>query len=481
MKFLSIVMLLVLTSLCEAEFVETGCWFLRDSKVEAPPSLRSIRVQDFAIYAADPQLVVRQEKVLERSIHFLQTELGWKFPYTRKELTRPVLDVYFVAAGAEFTGTVRPGPVVLLNESILSSQDFPAHWIHYLAHASEMMYRDAVSGTTGRRDSEDSGVSMDHWFYEATAGWMEGQFGKNSHAARVAQYTRRLGPQIPLDDATPDLALGASLLLDLISRPYRDVIRQTWEQWSYAREERVLDVLGRVLQLNHLPSRDSYLLNYFLRTPMGAFLLNSTTDIVIQPYSAAVIQGGPEGASSGGVHLSFQPKPPGEPYSASLIYHGEEEKEGILAIKESLSGSWTVTVPYAGMVRYKMVVVNGSGETIRGTVVKKYDAAIPAVLDYFRASAEQDGGVQLEWKTTRENGVAFWNLYRISNGTKERLNALPIPASIDSPMGLHYIFIDYANGAFYSLEAITGEGFPSTIAVTTTNTSNSEAIIHENR
>ena len=322
-----------------------------------------------------------------------------------------------------------------------------------------------------------SAVSQDVWFFESTAGWMESQFGKTSDATRVAQYTRRLRPQIPLDDSSPDLALGASTLLDLISYPYRDVIRQTWEQWSYARDERVLDIFSRVLQLNHLPSRDSYLLNYFLRAPMGILLSNSTMDIVIQPYSAVVIQGGPDGASSGGVHLAFQPKKPGESYSSSLIYYGSEEKEGILTIKESLRGPWSVTVPYAGMARYKMVVVNGSGQTIRGTIVKEFDSSVPAVLEYFRANSEQDGGVQLEWKTARENGVAFWNLYRISNGAKERLNALPIPASVDSPTGLHYIFIDYAKGAFYSLEAITGEGFPSPVAVTTTT----GAITQENR
>ena len=158
MKFLSIVFLLVLTSFSRAESIETGCWFLRDSKVETSPSLQSIRVQDFLIHAADPQLVMRQERVLEKSIHFLQTELGWKFPYTRKELSRPLLEVYFVSAGAEFTGTVRPGPVVLLNEKILSSQDFAALWIHYLAHASELMYRDVAWGKISDQNLEDGAI-----------------------------------------------------------------------------------------------------------------------------------------------------------------------------------------------------------------------------------------------------------------------------------------------------------------------------------
>ncbi|MGH9856498.1 MAG: hypothetical protein ACRD4B_01520, partial [Acidobacteriota bacterium] len=95
-----------------------------------------------------------------------------------------------------------------------------------------------------------------------------------------------------------------------------------------------------------------------------------------------------------------------------------------------------------------------------------FDSTIPAVVEYFRATEEEEGSVLLEWKTTKENGVAFWNLYRVQDGVKERLNALPLPASVDSPSGLHYMFVDYTTGAFYLLEALTGEGFPSPVATT---------------
>jgi hypothetical protein len=441
-----------------ADSLDSGCSFLREVKVQLPSNLKSFRIQDFLIYSNDPQAVAKNEKILARSAYFLQTELGWKFPSTRQEMNRPVLDVYFISGPAEFTGTVLAGPVLVLNENVLASRDFAAIWIHFLAHASELMYRhkQVVDGID---------LVPDYWFYEATAGWMEGQFSKPSFRTRLAQYTRRFTPQVPLDNDSPDLARGASRMLDLVSRSYRDVIRQTWEQWSSANEERVIDVLRRVLTLNHLPSLDSYLLNYYLGTPSGIMLTNNTTDIVVHPYSAAVVQGAADNNAQGGLYLSFKPQG-NAPYSASFIHYGAGDKEGTLAIKPVLRDSWSVTLPYSGMARFKWIIVNGSSKILRGTIVKAFDSSIPAVVEYFRANAGEEGGVQVEWKTARENGVAFWNLYRISNADKERLNSFPIPASIDSRTGVHYVFVDSASGAFYSLEAITGEGFPSPVATT---------------
>ena len=457
MKLVCCLLFAVLVPFSHAAIAQSGCRFLQEEKVDLSASLKSLRIGNFSIHSNQTDLVLRQQKTIERSAYFLQTELGWKFPFTRKDLGRPVLEVYFAAGDSQFTGTVRQGPVVVLNEKILLSQDFPAIWIHSLAHASELMYR-----------APDNGL-QDYWFYEATAGWMEGQFSKPSAPTRMARSTRRLHPQIPLDDHSPDASLGVSLLLDLISRPYRDVIRQTWDQWASSREERVMKVLDRVLQLNHLPGLKSYILNYFMRVPFGNLLLNSTTDIVINPYSAAVFQGSPGPGITGGVDLTFQSKKEeSAPDSVSLIYYGVGEKQGIIAMNETIQGSWSVSVPYAGMAGYKMILVNASAKTVRGTLFKRFDSGIPAVLDYFHATAEEEGGVLLEWKTAQEKGVAFWNLYRIQNGMKERLNALPLPASVDSPGGLLYMFVDHATASLYSLEALTTEGFPSPIATAVT-------------
>ena len=434
------------------------CFFLREDNLVLPSGMTNVRIEEFVIYANDLQAINRQQETLQRSVHFLKTQLGWKFPYTRKDANIPLLEVYFVPASREFTGTVRPGPVVVLNESVLASQDFSQIWIHYLAHAAGMMYRNAT-------------FSEDTWFFEATAGWMEGQFaGKPSRSTRIVQQTRQLRSQVPLDHPAPDLALGASLFLDGISRPYPDVIRQTWEQWSSSSEEKAMDVLARVLQLNHLPTLKSYVLNYFLRNRSGSTTTN-TMDIVLQPYSATVIHGTSEGMTNGGIRLSFTPRSESD-YSTALVYYAGDSKEGIVTIKDALRGPWSARIPFAGMSRYRMIVVNASKQVIEGFITRKYDPAIPAVIDFFRATPNEEGGMQLEWKTSRENGVAFWNLYRTQNGTKERLNSLPIPASIDSPSGLNYMFIDYTAGNFYSLEAVTGEGFPSVVATAGTQGQN---------
>jgi hypothetical protein len=455
MKASFFLLLILATSLCSADSIESGCWFLKEEKIKVPASLSSIRIANFFIHSAQPQIVMRNKETFERSIHFLQTELGWRIPFTRKDLGRPVLDVYFVSARPEFAGTVRPGPVLLLNEKILTSRDWEAQWIHFLTHTSQVMYRPAHPRT--RRDD---------WFYEATAGWMEGQFGEMSDAARLARSLRLLRPQVSLEDPSPQLSLGASYWIELISRPYRDVVRQIWEQWSYSQDERVMEIVTRVLRLNHLPDRDSYFLNYFLRASSGIRLVSNTTNIVIQPFASAVFQEIGSG-QTGGVRLSFQPIANSGSYGASLVYYGFGEKQGVLSIREKQQDVWSVTVPYNGMARYRVVIVNGSSKTLHGTLTQQLDATIPAVLDYFLA-VEEEEGVHLEWKTSRESGVAFWNLYRVRNGTKELLNAMPIPAAVDSRTGLHYMFVDYTSGGFYSLEAITGEGFPSTVATTAT-------------
>ena len=452
MRILSFLLFVLFSFCASADSFETGCWFLRDAAIKMPVGHSSVQLYDFKVYASDLQRVAREREVFSKSIHFLKTELGWKFPYTRKEFNLPVLEVHFISAAPEFTGTVLAGPVIVLNEAILSSPDFAAYWIHYLAHASGMMYR-------------ESSAEQDKWFYEATAGWLEEKFGKASKATKLARNTRRLTPQVPL--TSREQALGSSLLLDLLAKPYRDVIRQIWEQWSFAKEERLMDAIGRVLRLNHLPPLESYLLNHFLRVPVGSLLVNNTMNVVLEPYSAAVFQEDSSSTPSGGVRLLFQPGTRTATYSAGLIYHRSGESEGILSLKETQRNSWSILVPYSA--RYKLILVNSSNEILRGTMVREFDSSIPAVLDYFRANEDEEGGVQLEWKTARENGVAFWNLYRIQNGTKERLNAMPIPASVDSPEGLNYVFFDHSNGSLYSLEAITGEGFPSSMGLASTN------------
>src|SRR5262249_35145674 len=98
----------------------------------------------------------------------------------------------------------------------------------------------------------------------------------------------------------------------------------------------------------------------------------------------------------------------------------------------------------------------------RGVIQKSFDSSIPAVLEYFHVNPGE-GGVQIEWKTAKENGVAFWNLYKLRNGNKELLNSFPIPAAMHSEQPVDYLFVDSSDGAFYSLEAITTEGFESPV------------------
>ena len=79
-----------------------------------------------------------------------------------------------------------------------------------MAHASELMYR--IPDNT----------LQDYWFYEATAAWMEGQFGNTSASTRMAQYIRRMSPQIPLDDSKTE-AVKAFLCfwVSIFGKPYR--------------------------------------------------------------------------------------------------------------------------------------------------------------------------------------------------------------------------------------------------------------------
>ena len=128
-------------------------------------------------------------------------------------------------------------------------------------------------------------------------------------------------------------------------------------------------------------------------------------------------------------------------------------------------------IPFGGLDHFRFVLVNGSSEVLRGELRKDNDASIPGSLEYFKVVPEENG-MLIEWKTARENGVAFWNIYRVSNGQKEKLNVFPIPASIQSNEGIHYMFYDSSSSSFYSLEAITSEGFPSPLG-------NSESLEHD--
>ncbi len=376
----------------------------------------------------------------------MQTELGWRLPATRLEINRPVLFVYFVPARADFLGTTRgeKSPYIVLNTNVLDSVDFASFWIHQLAHASEMQYRS----------------SGNYWFFEATAGWMELQFGKPSRAAQKAIQLRLSRPDISITDATPAYALGASRFLDLLSRPYKDVIRQVWERWSYSDDELLTNILENVLSVNHLPNLESYLHTLVLLSTPSPNPLQDGQEVLIRPFSAVVFEGR-AGQNSGGTRLSFLP---GQGvYSASVLFYAAGEKSGTLAIKKGLTESWSIQVPFAGLDHYRILLVNASAKDLRGVLHESYDPSIPAVLQYFHVNPGE-GGMQIEWKTSRENGVAFWNLYRVHGGKRERLNLFPIPASVQSDEGLHYLYFDTPGAVFYSLEALTGEGLPAMLA-----------------
>ncbi len=445
------ILLFLFLFISAGEAADTGCFFLREnsqlSQIKPNAALLPVRSGDFLIYAMDPESILRHRKILERSRHFLETELGWKFPATRRELNQPVLEIHVVSGPREFTATVRPGPVIFLNETVTASPDFAAIWIHQLAHAAQMAYRH----------------QGEYWFYEATAGWMETQFGSISRQTKLAQAIRLKRPDVSINHNDPVLALGVSRFLEILSNPYRDVVRQVWEQWKYSQNESVLDVFRRVLALNHLPALESYLLNYYLRSVSERPWYLCTTDLVLSPYSAAVFEGKPN-RKTGGMHVSFQPAG-AVAYSGWLVHYSDSENEGTVAIKQNARDPWQLRVPCVGMSRFKLVIVNPSPGELRGSVQQSFDSTIPAVLEYFHATPGE-AGVQLEWKTAKENGVAFWNLYRIQQGTREKMNSFPIPASIDSTTGVYYMYVDSANGAFYSLEAITSEGFPGSAATT---------------
>jgi hypothetical protein len=446
--------------------LEQGCWFLRDNdqgypKLEFPADLQPVLVDRyFEIYYSPsdplfsdsdknemPDILEKNKVILERSHHFIQTELGWKLPASRTEVGKPNLTVYFIPAGRKFVGTtLRDGELRLVfNKNVLSSPDFPAIWIHQLAHAAEVQYK-----TIG-----------EYWFYEATAGWMEGQFESYSASTLRAQLARLSRPEISLTDNSPRYALGASRLLDVLAHPVRDVIRQTWEQWAYSSEESLLDILAKVLKINHLADLDSYVQNYFLLASANGKIRDVQNQIELRPFSAAVLEGFPD-QNLGGIQLSFSPENAQE-FAVSLIVYRSGDKSGTLAMRKGLSESTSFLVPFTGMDRYRFIVVNSSGSSFRGTLERNFDLTIPGVLEYFRVSPDE-AGVQIEWKTIKENGVAFWNLYRVQGEQKERLNEFPIPASIQSDEGVHYLFLDSSAGAIYSLEAITSEGFASPFA-----------------
>jgi hypothetical protein len=461
-KYLQILTFAVLLSIAGlAQAVDSGCWFGRPNSpvsVSDDSSFKSVDVDRYfkIYYIADdpffqdadrndlPDVLEKQIPTLLRSRHFMQTVLGWPLPATRTETGIQQLDVYFISAGKKFNGAVFQDKKlqVVLNKTLLTRADFPSFWIHQFAHAAELMYRPAG----------------EYWFYEATAGWMEGQFQSYSFLTNQAQRNRLEHPEISLTDDDPAFALGSSKFIELLGRPVKDVIRQAWEQWSYTRDGKVMEVLQNVLSLNHLPSLDSYLQNYFLMSSSSAFADRSDDELQIQPFAAALVHG-KSSADSGGMKLEFIPSTISE-YSTSTIFFTKGEKSGTLAMKLGLTGNSSIVIPFAGMDHYRHIVVNGSSTELRGNLHEQYDSAIPGTLEYFKVSPE-DKGVSIEWKTARENGVAFWNLYRVQDGQKEKLNDFPIPASIESSEGVHYIFFDSESSAFYSLEAITSDGFAS--------------------
>ncbi len=442
-----------------------GCWFGREAETKTakftiPHGMESTMVDSYFrifYWPADPAfqrldrdgfpaVLAKRRAILERSRHFIQTELGWRLPATRLEINRPVLFVYFVPAGKDFAGTTLGDkyPYVILNTNVLESTEFPSHWIHQLAHASELQYRS----------------SGDYWFFEATAGWMETQFGKASSATQKAIELRLSRPDISITDSAPAYALGASRFLDLLGHPYKDVIRQVWDRWSYSGEERLTDVLENVLFVNHLSNLESYLQSLVLLSTPTPDPVQDRSEVSIKPFAGAVFEGRAF-QGSGGARLSFLSE--SGVYSAAVLFYTTTEKGGTLAMKKGLTEPWSIQIPFAGMERYRVFLVNASAKDLRGVLQESYDPSIPAVLEYFRVNPGE-GGMQIEWRTSRENGVAFWNLYRIHGGKKERLNLFPIPASIQSDEGLHYLYFDAPGATFYSLEALTGEGLPGVLA-----------------
>lgn len=470
-------MILIIVSLCvpgvsaiaakpsEAK-MDSGCWFHREDNPDAPAvtvplNLKSVRMANYfrifyptgdTIFADSdrdgiPEILQKQKEVFERSKHLLQTELGWKIPVSTVDGNIPELNVYFVSAERRFTSTTHTENQVqvLFNRTALLRSDFAAIWIHQLTHAAELQYK-----TDG-----------EYWFYEATAGWMEGEFSGASRQTKDARKFSLEHPEIPLTDSNPVAALGTSRFVEMLGRPYKDVIRQIWEAWSFSKDDNLIEIIRKVLEVNHLPKFESYLQNYFLLSTSKARLDMDSADVTVKPFSAAMYTGFSD-QSQGGTKISFQPEDGGS-YSISTLFFAVGEKSGTLAMEPGLHESWSIQIPYTDMDHYSVVIVNHSSSELRGKIQKSFDASIPAVLEYFHVSPGE-GGVQIEWKTAKENGVAFWNLYRVMDGQKERLNDFPIPAAISSEEGIHYLFLDSTGGTFYTLEAITKDGFQSQCA-----------------
>lgn len=468
MKLRIVIFLLAIFSVSALLFAEPqgvlACRFMQDGNREIafPADLKSVKIDDyFRIYYSPsdslfqdtdrngvPDILDKKSDAMARSRYLFQTVLGWKMPASKVETGKSELSVYFLDLPQDFGGTVRSGKElqVLLNRSILESKEFSSLWIHALAHAVELQYRSRG----------------DYWFYEATAGWIEGQFDGYSRAALAAQLLRSNRPGIPITDPSPMAALGASRFVDTLSRPYKDIVRQIWDQWSYAKDESLMDIIQKTLALNHLPGLPSYLQNYFLLARPVLSLQKDTTDATIPPYAAVVFRGRGE-ATTGGVRFLISPEG-GTSYSANVLYYSSD-KTGTLAMKMGTNEPWSVVVPYSGLDHYALVIVNTSGVAMKAWISRAFDSSIPAVLEYFKASQQQDG-ISVEWKTTREDGVAFWNVYRVQDGKKSRVNDFPIPATIDSDQGIHYLFLDSSAGAMYWLEAITEQGLPATLATT---------------
>ncbi|PWT93959.1 MAG: hypothetical protein C5B54_00965 [Acidobacteria bacterium] len=456
-RFLLILTLISLSSIAQAA-TDNGCWFLRMNdprapKIVLPAQTKSVVIENYfhIFYSAgdlaSADLVARQQETFSRSKHLLQTEMGWRLPVSRKQANEPELDIYFIAAPKRFTGTVTNDKdlAIILNKDSLASNEFAALWMHQLAHAAELQYK----------------AAGDYWFYEATAGWMEGLISPASSRTIAARQLIQDHPEFSLTNSQPVAALGASRFVEMLSRPYRDLVRQIWDQWSFDSTDTLIEVVSKTLELNHLPDFDSYLQNYFLGAHSQSELRNNSLNVALLPFSAAVLRGTSDQAN-GGAHVSFTPDTT-LPYAAGLLFYTRGEGSGSAVLKKGLSQQWSVLVPYNGLEHFDVVVVNTSPQILRGKIQRDYDSAIPGVLEYFRVNPG-DSGVQIEWKTSREDGVAFWNLYRLDHGTRQLLNDFPIPASINSEQGVHYLYLDSSDGAFYSLEAITADGLASPFA-----------------
>ena len=60
MKVFAFFLCLFSLTLGYADSVDPGCWFLRETKVEIPSNLKSVRIQNFLIHSNDAQAVAKK-------------------------------------------------------------------------------------------------------------------------------------------------------------------------------------------------------------------------------------------------------------------------------------------------------------------------------------------------------------------------------------------------------------------------------------